>query len=63
MVHSSINVIQNVMASIGEAEYAAASHTAQMAAGLRKTLSDFAWISATRHVYPCRQQGHSGHQR
>jgi hypothetical protein len=37
MVHCS--VIQNVMASIGEAEYAAAFHTAQMATGLQKTLS------------------------
>ena len=41
MVYSS--VIQNVMASIGEAEYAAAFHTAQMAAGLRKTLSDLGY--------------------
>ena len=42
MVFSS--VIQNVMTSIGEAEYAAAFfHTAQMAAGLRKTLSDLGY--------------------
>ena len=41
LVHSS--VIQNVMASIGEAEYAAAFYTAQMAAGLRKTLSDLGY--------------------
>jgi hypothetical protein len=41
MVFSS--VIQNVMASIGEAEYAAAFHTAQMAAGLRKTLADLGY--------------------
>ena len=32
------------MASIGEAEYAAAFHTALMAAGLRKTLSDLGYL-------------------
>ena len=38
MVHSS--VIQNLMVSIGKAEYAAAFHTAQLVTGLRKNLSD-----------------------
>ena len=32
-----------VMATIGEAEYAVAFHTAQMATGLRKTLSDLGY--------------------
>ena len=41
LVYSS--VIQNVMASIGEAEYAAAFHTGQMASGLRKTLADLGY--------------------
>ena len=41
MVFSS--VFQNVMASISEAEYAAAFHTTQIAAGLRKTLSDIGY--------------------
>ena len=48
MVHSS--VIQNVMASIGEAEYAAAFHTAQMAAGLRKTLSDLGYPQPPTYI-------------
>jgi len=54
MVFSS--VIQNVMASIGEAEYAAAFHTAQMAAGLRKTLSDLSYPQPGRHLYPRRKR-------
>jgi hypothetical protein len=48
MVYSS--VIQNVMASIGEAEYAAAFHTAQMAAGLRKTLSDLGYPQPPTYI-------------
>ena len=48
MVHSS--VIQNVMASIGEVEYAAAFHTAQMATGLRKTLSDLGYPQPPTHI-------------
>ena len=48
MVHSS--VIQNVMASIGEAEYAAAFHTAQMAAGLRKTLADLGYPQPPTYI-------------
>jgi len=48
MVFSS--VIQNVMASIGEAEYAAAFHTAQMAAGLRKTLSDLGYPQPATYI-------------
>ena len=52
MVRSS--VIQNIMASIGEAEeYAEAFHTAQMATGLRKTLSDLCYPQPP-HVYPRR---------
>ena len=43
-------VIQNVMASIGEAEYAAAFHTAQMAAGLRKTLSDLGYPQPPTYI-------------
>ena len=35
--------LYNVMASIGEAEYAAAFYAAQMAAGLRKTLADLGY--------------------
>ena len=37
------SIIQNVMASIGEAEYAAVFHTGQMASGLRKTLLDLGY--------------------
>jgi hypothetical protein len=48
MVYSS--VIQNVMASIGEPEYAAAFHTAQMAAGLRKTLSDLGYPQPPTYI-------------
>ena len=48
MVYSS--VIQNVMASIGEAEYAAAFHTGQMAAGLRKTLSDLGYPQPPTYI-------------
>jgi hypothetical protein len=48
MVFSS--VIQNVMASIGEAEYAAAFHTAQMASGLRKTLSDLGYPQPATYI-------------
>ena len=49
MVHSS--VIQDVMASIGEAEYAAAFHTAQMATGLRsKTLSDLGYPQPPTYI-------------
>ena len=43
-------VIQNVMASIGEAEYAAAFYTAQMAAGLRKTLSDLGYPQPPTYI-------------
>jgi hypothetical protein len=45
-----ISVIQNVMASIGEAEYAAAFHTAQMAAGLCKTLSDLGYSQPATYI-------------
>ena len=38
------------MASIGEAEYAAAFHTAQMAAGLRKTLSDLRYPQPPTYI-------------
>ena len=38
------------MASIGEAEYAAAFHTAQMAAGLRKTLSDLGYPQPATYI-------------
>jgi hypothetical protein len=38
------------MASIGEAEYAAAFHTAQMAAGLRKTLSDLGYPQPPTYI-------------
>ena len=48
LAHSS--VIQNVMASIGEAEYAAAFYTAQMAAGLRKTLSDLGYPQPPTYI-------------
>ncbi len=48
LVHSS--VIQNVMASIGEAEYAAAFYTAHMASGLRKTLSDLGYPQPPTHI-------------
>jgi hypothetical protein len=48
MVYSS--VIQNVMASIGEAEYAAAFHTGQMAAGLRKTLADLGYPQPPTYI-------------
>ena len=48
LVHSS--VIQNVMASIGEAEYAAAFYTAQMASGLRKTLSDLGYPQPPTYI-------------
>ena len=48
MVYSS--VIQNVLAKIGEAEYAAAFHTAQMAAGLRKTLSDLGYPQPPTYI-------------
>ena len=48
MVYSS--VIQNVMASIGEAEYAAAFHTAQLAAGLRRTLSDLGYPQPPTYI-------------
>ena len=37
------SVIPNVMASIGEAEYAAAFMTGQLGAGLRKTLQDLGY--------------------
>ena len=48
-------VIQNVIASIGEAEYAAAFHTAQMAAGLRKTLSNLGYPQLRSYVHPPRR--------
>jgi hypothetical protein len=48
LVHSS--VIQNVMASIGEAEYAAAFYTAQMASGLRKTLSNLGYPQPPTYI-------------
>ena len=48
MLYSS--VIQNVMASIGEAEYAAAFHTGQMAAGLRKTLADLGYPQPPTYI-------------
>ena len=48
MVFSS--VIQNVMASIGEAEYAAAFYTAQMASGLRNTLSDLGYPPPATYI-------------
>jgi hypothetical protein len=48
MVFSSI--IQNVMASIGEAEYAAAFHTGQMASGLRKTLLDLGYPQPPTYI-------------
>ncbi len=48
LVHSS--VIQNVMSSIGEAEYAAAFYTAQMATGLRKTLSDLGYPQPPTYI-------------
>ena len=48
MAYSS--VIQNVMASIGEAEYAAAFHTAQLAAGLRRTLSDLGYPQPPTYI-------------
>jgi hypothetical protein len=38
------------MASIGEAEYAAAFHTAQMAARLRKTLSDLGYPQPATYI-------------
>ena len=44
------SIIQNVMASIGEAEYAAAFHTGQMAAGLRKTLSDLGYPQPPTYI-------------
>ena len=43
------SIIQNIMASIGEAEYAAAFHTGQMASGLRKTLLELGFP-----LYSCR---------
>ena len=43
-------VIQNFMASIGEAEYAAAFYTAQMAVGLRKTLSDLGYPQPPTYI-------------
>ena len=46
------SVIQNFMASIGKAEYAAAAfHTAQMAAGLRKTLSDLGYPQPATYIH------------
>jgi hypothetical protein len=53
LVHSS--VIQNVMTSIGKAEYAAAAfYTAQMAAGLRKTLTDLGYPQPPTNIqYSC----------
>jgi hypothetical protein len=48
LVYSS--VIQNVMASIGEAEYAAAFHTGQMASGLRKILSDLGYPQPPTYI-------------
>jgi hypothetical protein len=48
LVHSS--VIQSVMASIGEAEYAAAFYTAQMASGSRKTLSDLGYPQPPTYI-------------
>jgi hypothetical protein len=48
LVYSS--VIQNVMAFIGEAEYAAAFHTGQMASGLRKTLSDLGYPQPPTYI-------------
>ena len=47
-MHSS--VIQNVMASIREAEYAAAFYIAQMASGLRKTLSDLRYPQPPTYI-------------
>jgi hypothetical protein len=38
------------MASIGEAEYAAAFYTAQMAAGLRKTLADLGYPQPPTYI-------------
>ena len=38
------------MASIGEAEYAAAFHTAQMGAGLRKTLCDLGYPQPATYI-------------
>jgi hypothetical protein len=48
LVYSS--VVQNVMASIGKAEYAAAFHTGQMASGLRKTLSDLGYPQPPTYI-------------
>jgi hypothetical protein len=48
LVHSS--VIQNVMASIEQAEYAAAFYTAQMASGLRKTLSNLGYLQPPTYI-------------
>ena len=44
------SIIQNVMASIGEAEYAAAFHTGQMASGIRKTLFDLAYPQPPTYI-------------
>jgi hypothetical protein len=44
------SIIQNVMASIGEAEYAAAFHTGQMASGLRKTLLDLGYPQPPTYI-------------
>ena len=49
MVNSSV-IIQNVKASIGEAEYATAFYTAQMAFGLRKTLSDLGYPQPPTYI-------------
>ena len=48
LVHSS--VIQNVMASIEQAEYAAANYTAPMASGLRKTLSNLGYLQPPTYI-------------
>jgi hypothetical protein len=56
LVHSA--VIQNVIASNEEAEYAATFYTAQMASGLRKTLSDLGYPpQRASNIYSRRQRG------
>ena len=44
------SIIQNVMASIDEAEYAAAFHTGQMASGQRKTLLDLGYPQPPSYI-------------
>jgi hypothetical protein len=44
------SIIQNVMASIGQAEYAAAFHTGKMASGLRKTLLDLSYPQPPTYI-------------